>query len=55
MNYLNNVSDKNLKRERGGDYIHDLEKKNPQKTETEKTQEHMILAKFNTYCENQTN
>lgn len=49
MNYLNNVSDKNLKG--GGDYIHDLEKP-PQKTETEKTQEHMILAKFNTYCEN---
>lgn len=27
MNYLNNVSDKNLKRGGGVDYIHDLEKK----------------------------
>lgn len=54
MNYLNNVSDKNLKREGGGLYTW-FRKKKPQKTETEKTQEHMILAKFNTYCENSTN
>lgn len=55
MNYLNNVSNKNLKRGGGGGLYTWFRKKNPQKTETEKTQEHMILAKFNTYCENSTN